>query len=142
MCMAVFIAADEPLPFIDWDESQPAFHVQPISPEEEGVRARLLKPHIYFLGAHTGCSCGFAYGMRDVNTGEDQADELASQASVSALRAYVHRAVDQHGEVEMFSAWESDLELEPEATIEITPAYFDGPAFRMPERVHIRVTPG
>ncbi len=138
--MAVFIAAAEPLPFIPWNESAPAFHLQALSDVETEVRARFTKPHVYFLGAHTGCSCGFNYGLRDVRRPEDQAEELASQASVAALRAYLRDAVERQGEVELLSAWEEDWQNEPEQRLNITPDWFGGDHFAMPERALFKVT--
>ena len=140
MCMTVFVAAREPLPFIVWNEAEPAFHLQAISDAEESVRARFTKPNVYFLGAHTGCSCGFNYGLREVKGAEDQAEEFASRASVSALRAYLRDAVERQGEVELFSSWEEDWVNEPEQTLRITPDWFSGDSFAMPERVLFRVT--
>jgi hypothetical protein len=137
--MAVFIAAAEPLPFVAWNEAAPAFHLQAISDEEDAVRARFTKPHIYFLGAHTGCSCGFNYGLREVKRAEDQAEEVASRASVAALRAYLRDAVTRQGEVEVFSSWEDDWTTEPEERLQITPDWFGGDSFAMPERVLFRV---
>jgi hypothetical protein len=138
--MAVFVAAAEPLPFVAWNEASPAFHLQAISDAEEGVRARFSKPHVYFLGAHTGCSCGFNYGLRDVHGADDLAEEAASRASVTALADYLRRVVANHGEVEVFAGWEGDWEREPEQRLEITPDWFGGERFAMPEKVWFRVT--
>jgi hypothetical protein len=138
--MAVFVAAAEPLPFIPWNAAEPAFHLQAISDGEQGVRARFTKPNVYFLGAHTGCSCGFNYGLRDVKGAEDQAEEVASQASVAALRAYLRDAVERQGEVELFASWEEDWLTEPEQRLQITPDWFGGDSFAMPENVLFRVT--
>ncbi|MEO8481008.1 MAG: hypothetical protein ABI634_02290 [Acidobacteriota bacterium] len=138
--MAVFIAAAEPLPFVAWSEAAPGFHLQAISEAEDGVRSRFTKPHVYYLGAHTGCSCGFNYGLRDVNGAEDQVEEVASQASVAALRDYVRQAVAIQSEVELFASWEEDWIHEPEQRLRITPDWFGGERFAMPEKVLFRVT--
>ena len=139
MCMTVFIAATEPLPFVPWNASAPAFHLQALSDAEGGVRVRFTKPHIYFLGAHTGCSCGFNYGLREIKHQEDRAEEDASRASVAALRAYLEDAVARQGEVEVFASWEGDWSLEPEQQLQVTPDWFGGESFAMPERVFFRV---
>jgi hypothetical protein len=135
MCMAVFIAAAEPLPFVPWNPAAPAFHLQALTEAEDGVRVRFTKPHVYFLGAHTGCSCGFNYGLREVRRAEDQAEEVASQASVAALREYLRDAVERHGAVEVLTSWEEDWSNEPEQRLRITPDWFGGDSFSMPERV-------
>lgn len=138
--MAVFIAAAEPLPFIRWNEAAPGFHLQALSEADAGVRACFTKPHVYFLGAHTGCSCGFNYGLREVKREEDHAEDVASQASVAALRAYLRDAVTSQGEVELFTSWETDWHGEPDERLQVTPDWFSGDTFEMPERTFFRVT--
>ena len=83
--MALFIAADEPLPIIAWQESEPAFHVQNPSESEQRVRRQFTKTHVYYLGAHTYCSCGFAYGQSPLTDEANQAEEAAGRRSVAAL---------------------------------------------------------
>jgi hypothetical protein len=139
MCLALFIASDEPLPFVSWDARSPSFHTQALGPAEQDVLARFTKPHVYFLGAHTGCACGFNYGLRDVRDADDLAEEAASHASVAALRDYVRRAVVQQGEVELFASWEADWHQQPEEYLRITPDWFGGERFAMPEKTLFHV---
>ena len=139
MCMTVFVAAAEPLPFIPWDPARPAFHLQRLAESEQFVRLRFTQPHIYFLGAHTGCSCGFNYGLRDVQDSEDQAEEHASRASVDALRGYLANAVERLGAVEVLACWERDWALEPQRA-RVTPEWFGGDTFAMPEGMLFSVT--
>jgi hypothetical protein len=140
MCMTVFVAAAEPLPFISWNPAEPAFHLQMLSDAEQGVRAKFTKPHVYFVGAHTGCSCGFNYGLREVKGPEDHAEEVASRASVAALRGYLRAIAQRQGEVEVFASWEQDWLVEPEERMAITADWFGGDSFAMPERVFFTVT--
>jgi hypothetical protein len=137
--MAVFISAADPLPFVAWDPGAPGFHLQALSEAEAPVRARLRHPHVYFLGAHTGCSCGFNYGLRDVNRPEDRAEDLASEASVRSLRAYLEAAVAAQGEVDVLATWDNDWAREPRQ-VHVTPAWFGGATFEMPEHTRFRVT--
>ncbi len=44
------------------------------------------------------------------------------------------------GEVEMFSSWEGDWGQEAEARLEVSPEWFGGESFKLPERVLFRVT--
>lgn len=87
------------------------------------------KPHVYFLGAHTGCSCGFRYGI-----GGD-ADE-AGRESVRRLGAYLAAAVEAAGPVELYACWDGD-EAEPERErTAVMASHFSGEAedFDLPER--------
>jgi hypothetical protein len=134
--MALFIAADNPLPVITWDEATPAFHVQELSEWEQAVRQQFTRRYVYFLGAHTGCSCGFAYGQMPPGTAADESEEAAGRLSVSQLQAYLATAVQQQREVELFACWEGDWELPREAHHDVAPGWFGGETFRLPERVH------
>ncbi len=135
MCMALFVAADEPLPVIEWRESAPAFNVQVISETEESVRRHFSKPHVYYLGAHTGCSCGFAYGRAAPSS-----KDAAGRASVAALQQYLRDAVQRLGEVELFSSWEGEWNQLPDQRLEVTGDWFGGDTFELPEKVAFRVT--
>jgi hypothetical protein len=137
--MALFIASDQPLPLIEWQESEPAFNVQRMSDGEEGVRRHFSKPNVYYLGAHTGCSCGFKYGQIEIGE-HDEADEAAGRESVSALRRYASEAVQRLGEVELFSSWEGDWNDAAERRLDVTPEWFDGESFKLPEKVAFRVS--
>ena len=140
MCMALFIAAAEPLETIPWDASQPGFNVQALSDSEEGVRRHFTKPNVYYAGAHTGCSCGFAYGLLDVMDEADAVEAAAGRQSVSDLRSYLESAIARLGEVEMFSAWEGDFGADATQRLDVTPDWFGGDRFELPERVVFRVT--
>jgi hypothetical protein len=137
--MALFIASDEPLPVVEWRESAPAFNTQQLSDAEQGVRRHFTKPHVCYLGAHTGCSCGFAYGQIPPGVHRDEREEAAGRASVAALRQYLAEAVERLGEVELCSSWEGDWHREPEQRLEVTPEWFGGDTFDMPEKVVFRV---
>jgi hypothetical protein len=138
--MALFIAAAEPLETIPWDESRPGFNVQSITESEEVVRRHFTKPNVYYVGAHTGCSCGFAFGLPDVKDEAEQAEDAAGRRSVADLQRYVAGAVERLGEVEMFSAWEGDFEEDATERVHVTPDWFGGHSFQLPERVRFRVT--
>ena len=137
--MALFIAADGPLPLVPWDDSRPAFHVDALSAHYEAVRRHFTKPYAYYVGAHTECSCGFSYGQIDPTDESDRADDRAGRASVLALKHYVEAAIQKVGSVEMFSSWEGYWDQEAEQRLEITPAWFGGAVFRLPEKVAYHV---
>lgn len=140
MCMTLFIAARRPLPPVPWDAAAPGFHLQPVAESERAVLTQFRTAHVHFLGAHTGCSCGFTYGLREVRNAEDQREEDASRASVDALRRYLETAVAAQGEVELFASWEQDWTTPPRERLHVTPAWFGGDTFLLPEQVHVRVT--
>lgn len=132
MCMALYAAADTPLPEIPpvGPPAPPApLTVRALERDERAVRARFTKPYVYFLGADTGCSCGFSY-----DAPEDPPAE--SRASNRQLRRYLAAAVAQVGPVELYACWGGDEADPPDAQVRITPAYFvdDLDVFELPER--------
>jgi hypothetical protein len=108
MCMVLYVAADEPLTIIPATEPPSAFSARPVQGPEEPIRAQFSMAHVYFLGAHEGCSCGFSYGR-----GDEDAD-VPGRESVRQLRAYLDAAVDRLGVVEVYSCW-VDEEAQPAA---------------------------
>src|SRR5262249_21994682 len=132
MCMMVYLAADRPLPLIPWDEERPDFWVRAIIPCEVRVRKQFTKPHVYYGGAHSGCGCGFRYGLVPIE-GEDRfaqqhrEEEEQARESVRRLSAYVADAVDE-GSVEIYACWDGDQEAAPEERSVIAPAGLGGPA--------------
>jgi len=68
--MMVYIASDHELPLIEWNEDAPAFHVRELHEKEKAVRAQFTLPHIYYVGAHEGCGCGFQVGEYPDNEGD------------------------------------------------------------------------
>ncbi len=136
MCMVLYVASGEPL------EEVPA-HVPPmplsarrIEPDEERVRQHFTKPHVYFLGSHTGCSCGFDYGH-----GSDE--DAQGRESVRQLAAWLSDAVQKTGEVELYACWNGD-ESEPAGqreVVDLSAFSGDGSEFRLIERTFFMVTP-
>ena len=55
MCLTVYIASGVPLPSAD----SANLFVRPIQESEWPVVQHFSKPHVYFIGAFTGCACGF-----------------------------------------------------------------------------------
>ena len=89
MCLALYIAANKPLPIVPWDPEKPAFHVIPLSENVQDVRKLLPYPHIYYVGSHQGCSCAFNYEHEF--------------KSALALRDYLRKALTVVDEIEGFS---------------------------------------
>jgi hypothetical protein len=142
MCMALYVGATGPLATIGWDESSPAFNVQAVRDLYDPVRRQFTTPHVYYLGAHTGCSCGFGYDeVAADSTNDDATDWAAGRRSVALLRAYLIDAVQQLGEVELFACWEGDQGEAPEHKMDVTPDFFGGEAFSLPEKAKFRVRP-
>jgi hypothetical protein len=152
MCLEVFVAADEPLPTIPFNSAAPAFNASTLWPTAESVRRHFSKPHVYSLGAQTGCACGFYYSPDDVdpdffnapNVPEEvkeivRADYAAGREAVRQLKRYLTFAVGRSGLAEVFSCWIGDETAEPVSRRTVTLDYFDGEAFRFVEKEFLTV---
>lgn len=100
MCLSVFLASDTELPLVEWNVERRGFNVSQLAPGEEAVRKWLSHRHVYALGAHTHCGCGF-------QRNEDNAPEDVA-ASRQALSDYVAAAV-LRGPVDLYVCWNAEV---------------------------------
>ena len=103
MCLTVFLGSDGDLPFVEWNVERPGFNVSRLTAQEETVRTWLRQRHVYALGAHTHCGCGF-------QRNEDNAPEDVA-ASRQALSDYVAAAA-RHGPVDLYVCWNGEVQDE------------------------------
>ncbi len=138
MCMAVYIAANAPLPLVSWDEDRRGFHIEQLSREDdEKVRSQFSKPYVYYAGAHTGCACGFDYGRNS----KYQDDVEESRQSVASLSEYLARETALHGDIELYACWEGDQAEEPVMRKVVTPEEIGGESFWFEERQFLVINP-
>src|SRR5262245_10126110 len=133
MCMALYVAAEIVLPRVPWVEAAPAFNTQELAGHEDVVRERFSKTNVVFLGAHTGCSCGFSYGELDPETPEEKEDDRRSRESVRHLREYLADALKSTPELEIFACWEGDQSQPETARRVVSVDHFGGEAFGLNE---------
>jgi len=139
VCMNLYVASDQPIAATSWSEAHPGFNIQPLSEAEDRVRVQFSKPHVMYLGAHTGCSCGFAFGQPGSEAGQDIEQEQLGRESVASLREFLHSQLTSVAELELYSCWYGDEGTSPDARVRVTPEHFGGQAFDLPERVFYRV---
>lgn len=130
MCLAVYLGSMSPLPSVPWSEAAPGFYARPLASHEESVRDVLPLPHLAFLGAHTGCGCGFI---------TDGADEPADvRRSREALARYAADAL-RDGPVELYVCWGGDADLPRERTLTLQPAELPQRDDWLAEGTHVRL---
>ncbi len=129
MCLMVYIAASEPLPLIEWREEARTFHVTELThANDEQVRGQFSKPHVYYVGSHTICGCGFNYGQYP--EAEDDPEEIAlRQRSMRDLSEYLQHQLSRTGTIELFACWDGDQGAPPEHGRDLTPALLLGDDF-------------
>jgi hypothetical protein len=130
MCLALYIASDQPLTLIPWRDDRPAFHVTELKPEQEHVRRQFSHPHVYFAGGHEGCACPFNYG-REFPEHEDDPEQLtAARECVARLSAFVHES-----KVAQIYTCQFDEEYQPrEHKRSVTPEQLRAPEFVFRDR--------
>ena len=139
MCLAFYIAADTEPPLVAWNEAAPGFNVTSVEEHERVVTKHLTKVHLRYLGAHTGCSCGFGYGLTSSDDPEDLEEDRCGRESVASLRRYIEGMLAVTDAVELYACWEGDWEEPCESRREVTPDYFGGDAFELRQREHLLV---
>ena len=127
MCRAVYIGTRSPAPEVAWDENAPAFNTQRLTDSDDAVRSRFRSPNVIYAGAHTGCSCGFNYGLGGATS--DDPDEVAARDSVRRLRVYLEQLLRTESEIELFTCWEGEQGFSETSRRVIGLAHFSGESF-------------
>jgi len=127
MCLALYLAASQELPVIDWDQENPAFHVIRLPKEAEAVRKHFRSPFIYYAGSAQGCSCAFNY--------EHESDSIVD------LRNYLKNALICVNEVEMFSCQTGSEDQDTKHRLQTSAEGIAFAEFLFKDGQHVLVTP-
>jgi hypothetical protein len=121
-------------------------YVEELALEREAVRRWFSLPHVRFIGAHTGCSCGFPsvageepveYDEKFLEGEGDRADDLAS---VRALLAVIDDALVDGEAVELLPIWVGDEGEQPLGAVHLVRHLVDPERFFFTENFLYRVT--
>ena len=112
--MTIYLGTDDAQVSIPWDKKNPALNVAPLK-RNRVVRRRLTKPHLYEIGAHTGCGCGFL-----ADDGDDVKEAARHSASMAGLRSLLEDAT-ANGNAQLLVCWMGD-EQKPARSLAVTPA--------------------
>jgi hypothetical protein len=140
MCLMLYMATQGDLPV----RSSPELSVEEVEASREAVRQWFSLPVVRFIGAHTGCSCGFPYvtaeepieyweGMFD---GQDREADLMS---AEALLALVREHVTATGEVQLYPVWDGEEGKPPKGVINLGVGTLSRERFFFNERFFYRV---
>ena len=127
MCRYLYLASDRALPLIKWEETRPTFNVDALHDYDLGVLKQFSKPNVVFLGAHTGCSCGFAYDSEPPESEDELKEDRDARESVRLLVEYL-REQGKESSLEMFACWNGDQGEAPLETLSVSPDYFLHPS--------------
>ena len=120
-----------------WDE-----HLR----QREQVRQWFSMPHICFVGAHTGCSCGFPHVVAEepihywVGMFDDSEDRQNDRRSLQALLDLIRPHVLKSSVVELYPVWNGETHLSPKGTVRLSLDSIRADAFVFTERFLYQVT--
>jgi len=120
MCLMLYIATAEALPVT----ASADLRVEAVDDARRGVEQWFSHPAVRFIGAHTGCSCGFPSVIAEspveyfegMTLGSDDRD--ADLRSVRALLALLHHAADRGERVELYPVADGDESKQPKGIID------------------------
>jgi hypothetical protein len=142
MCLMLYFATsnDQPL------RSSPELSVEHVETTRESVRQWFSLPTVRFIGAHTGCSCGFPSVIAEEPVeyfegmfGDDE-DREADLRSVQALLAMIREHVVTFGEVQLYPVWDGEEDRSPKGTINVRLDALDPDRFFFNQQFFYRVT--
>ena len=120
MCLMLYIATADELPL----ESTQDLKIERVEPARQGVSQWFSQPAVRFVGAHTGCSCGFPSVMCEspIEYYEGMPlhsdDREADLRSVRALIALLDQATANAGRVELYPVADGDESQAPKGVID------------------------
>jgi hypothetical protein len=125
--------------------SSPEMSVEEVESSREAVRQWFSLPVVRFIGAHTGCSCGFPHVVAEepIEYWEgmfDGQDREADLRSVESLLSLLREHVRATGEVQLYPVWDGEEGKPPKGVINLGLAALNGERFFFNEQFFYRVT--
>jgi len=132
MCLTLYFGSNGDLPL----RTTPELCVEEVEAACAVVRQWLSTSTVRFIGAHTGCSCGFPRAgqteyWEDLPGNEDREADVQS---LRALLAIVQKHVDRFGSVELYPVWSGNESLPPKERVELTVDSIDSQKFVFTEQ--------
>ena len=122
MCLAIFIAADYPLPITPKEQHLNQMRVSELLPDQESMRKRFSKPYIYEVTTNgDGCACAFQYEPDWEGEPLIAEENERSRACLSQLSAYLAAALNSSGQLELYAGYCDELDGPPTYHGTITP---------------------
>ena len=113
MCYAIYVASDSPLDLIPWDLEDRKLNVSKITARDEVIRSRFTKPHVYYVGSHLGCGCGFFYESSLGPEDDEKVVATEVKRSLEELKGYLRESLVRSQELELYVSWEGEKPTSP-----------------------------
>ena len=152
--MVLYLGTDAQLETMEFSPENPAFYVGTLvsfyttpalaSETEDAVRKHLSEPHVYTLGSHTSCGCGFGYGQNPewyawAAEFPDQVDQDPDEpVARRQLADFLHSLLEADHTAEVYACWSGDEDQPPDHRSRVQPEAFLNPS-AVQERHHLVV---
>ena len=144
MCLMLYLGTMTDLPLVPGDD----LRVELVQSARESVRRWFSVPTVHFVGAHTGCSCGFPSVIAETPVDYfegmrlDSDDRAADLRSVRALIDLVALVAQRDGRVELYPVADGDEMKPPKGVIELPVESLVADRFFFNERfMHVVASP-
>jgi hypothetical protein len=120
MCLMLYVATADELSLA----SSPDLSIEAVDDARRVVAQWFSYPNVRFVGAHTGCSCGFPSVLAESpieyfegmwGDHDDREDDLRS---VGTLLDLLRQVIDRSSNVELYPVWDGDQDQAPKGVIE------------------------
>ena len=144
MCLLLYMATHDDVPL----RTSVDIRVEEVEASRDAIRQWFSLPEVHFIGAHTGCSCGFPHIVAEepieyydgvFDEDEKRQPELRS---AEALLALIRDYVIDKGEVQLYSVWNGNEGLAPKGVINVALDSLRRESFFLNEQFFYRVTIG
>jgi hypothetical protein len=140
MCLMLYLATLDEQPL----RRSPELSVEEVEPSREAVRQWFSLPTVRFIGAHTGCSCGFpsviAAEPVEYFDGMFDDDREVDLTSVDSLLVIVREHVTATGEVQLYPVWDGEEGNPPKGVISVGLDSLNRETFFLNQQFFYRVT--
>ncbi|HEY9467387.1 MAG TPA: hypothetical protein VIR54_30055 [Vicinamibacterales bacterium] len=115
----LYVATADELPLT----SSPDLTIEAVDDARRAVDRWFSYRNVRFIGAHTGCSCGFPSVIAESpieyfeGIWDDHGDREDDLRSVGALLDLLRRIVERSSSVELYPVWDGDQALAPKGVI-------------------------
>ena len=136
MCLMLYVGTTTGLPLL----ANADIRVEEVQHDRVTVRRWFSSPFVHFVGAHTGCSCGFPSVIAEAPVEYFDGMLLAAddrQADLKSVRALIdllQRAAKETESIELYPVWDGEEHLAPKGRITVPLGSLDPERFFFNER--------
>lgn len=112
MCMSFYMATNNKLPVIPYNEKEPCFNSTNLTFPDKKLLAGFTLPHITEFGSDQGCGCGFRHALLDNEHWYDvinPEDTRSENNNHQQLFDFIKQNSQEQKSLEILSCWNEDF---------------------------------